>query len=33
MQLFTLYNNNDIEGITHLNACYGSTDAFFSAVA
>ena len=29
MQLFPF--NNDIEGITHLNACYGGTDALFSA--
>ena len=33
MQLFAEYNNYDIEGVTHLNACYGSTDALFSAVA
>ena len=33
MSLFESCNNYDIEGVTHLNACYGSTDALFSAVA
>ena len=33
MALFESCDNYDIEGVTHLNACYGSTDALFSAIA
>ena len=32
MQLFEKYNNNDIEGVTSLNACYGGTNALFNTI-
>lgn len=32
MELFSKYGNNDIEGVTSLNACYGGTNALFNTI-
>lgn len=32
MELFKQSNNYDIEGITSINACYGSTNALFNTI-
>ena len=32
MQLFKQSGNHDIEGITSVNACYGSTNALFNTI-
>ena len=32
MQLFASSKNHDIEGVTQMNACYGSTNALFSVI-
>ena len=32
MQLFTESKNYDIEGVTSINACYGSTNALFNTI-
>ena len=32
MQLFSVYGNHDIEGVTSINACYGGTNALFNTV-
>jgi len=33
MQLFNSFGNNDIEGVSSINACYGGTAALFNTVA
>ena len=33
MQLFNIFGNNDIEGVSSINACYGGTAALFNTVA
>lgn len=32
MQLFAESKNHDIEGVTSINACYGSTNALFNTI-
>lgn len=32
MQLFSHFGNNDIEGVTSINACYGGTNALFNTL-
>ena len=32
MELFREHNNHDIEGVTTVNACYGSTNALFNTI-
>ena len=32
MQLFKESGNHDIEGVTSINACYGSTNALFNTI-
>lgn len=33
MRLFSIYGNNNIEGVDSTNACYGGTAALFNSIA